>query len=201
MIPVKFTLYQFDELSDDIKKQLIDQCKDGGLALPDEWYEDTIENWETKLIEIGFLNPLIKFSGFYSQGDGASFDAEIAIEKFINKESEVEKNICGQILSDELPNFVIRKREFANHYCHEKTREVYHNFEHKDPNLVLLQAKIEAIRLEKSKEIYLDLRSEYESWFTDEAAKEYLSEQKDTYYFKNGMEFCFDFETIGITIE
>jgi hypothetical protein len=39
------------------------------------WYESLLDDWKERLEEMGFGNPDIGFSGFSSQGDGASFTA------------------------------------------------------------------------------------------------------------------------------
>jgi len=54
------------------------------LAVMDEfWSEDTLEEWKTALSQIGFANAEIAYSGFWSQGDGASFTASVDLPKLI----------------------------------------------------------------------------------------------------------------------
>lgn len=48
--------------------------------IPDDWYEWVTDEWKEKLEALGFRNPEIQFSGFGSQGDGASFTAD-AVER------------------------------------------------------------------------------------------------------------------------
>jgi len=43
-----------------------------------------IDYWIEKLQDIGFEDAQIEYTGFYSQGDGASFTASVNIEKLIN---------------------------------------------------------------------------------------------------------------------
>jgi len=50
-------------------------------ATMDNWYEYTFDTWKSALDQIGFENAAIQFSGFWSQGDGASFTADIDVEK------------------------------------------------------------------------------------------------------------------------
>lgn len=45
--------------------------------IPDDWYADTLAEWKTKLAALGYANADIRFSGFGSQGDGASFAANV----------------------------------------------------------------------------------------------------------------------------
>lgn len=52
-----------------------------GLASMSDWYDDIYELWEKALDEIGFEDAKIAFTGFWSQGDGASFTAGVDLEK------------------------------------------------------------------------------------------------------------------------
>lgn len=42
-----------------------------------EWYDFIYDDWKETLENAGFINPEIHFSGFWSQGDGACFDAAV----------------------------------------------------------------------------------------------------------------------------
>ena len=54
-------------------------------ATDDEfWYECTYDEWKRGLEQIGFENPQLAFSGFWSQGDGASFTATIDLAKMVD---------------------------------------------------------------------------------------------------------------------
>ena len=73
------------ELSDDDKgvtfAQLSDRAKDHarskyGGVLDSHWSEHILDEWKAELEDMGFGRVVISFSGFYSQGDGASFTAE-----------------------------------------------------------------------------------------------------------------------------
>lgn len=46
-------------------------------AVDDHWYEYTLELWTGALAQMGFSDAEIAFSGFWSQGDGASFTSNI----------------------------------------------------------------------------------------------------------------------------
>lgn len=60
----------FKELSESEKWELVE-----GLT-GDDWHECIINDQLDELREIGFLEPDIQFSGFWSQGDGASFTCD-----------------------------------------------------------------------------------------------------------------------------
>lgn len=64
------TIHTFDELDDDAKQAAIESNRESQVT--DEWYEHTIENWQSLLSAIGIKEAEIRFSGFCSQGDGAT---------------------------------------------------------------------------------------------------------------------------------
>ena len=67
--------------------ELSDRAKAYALATygqpPDDWYECVYENAKQEGKERGFLIEDIQFSGFHSQGDGASWTGEVNFAKFI----------------------------------------------------------------------------------------------------------------------
>jgi hypothetical protein len=46
-----------------------------------DWHDYILEFWQSALSQIGFDDPKISFTGFWSQGDGASFTAHIDVAK------------------------------------------------------------------------------------------------------------------------
>lgn len=53
-------------------------------ATDHEWWEYCYEKWQDALDQIGFTDAKISFSGFWSQGDGASFSSGINPERLID---------------------------------------------------------------------------------------------------------------------
>jgi hypothetical protein len=73
-----FTYAELKELGstkaiDKARQWLQDAITDG------EWHEYILELWQSALSQIGFTDPRISYSGFWSQGDGASFTAKIDV--------------------------------------------------------------------------------------------------------------------------
>jgi len=68
-------VYNFNELSDDAKETAIEKLRETACQW-DDWHEYTLELAKQILQDFGFENPEISYSGFWSQGDGASFTAE-----------------------------------------------------------------------------------------------------------------------------
>lgn len=70
--------FSFDELSPEIQEKVLSNYKEEYQDKIDSWwYEDVIENFKSGLEELGLENIECNFSGFWSQGDGASFTAGV----------------------------------------------------------------------------------------------------------------------------
>ena len=77
------TVYSFSELLKTGKESAIERarCRLKEIALSDDWYEYEISVWKSALEQVGFVRPEINFSGFGSQGDGASFTSSCDTER------------------------------------------------------------------------------------------------------------------------
>lgn len=73
------TYLTFDELNQDQKSKVLDNLRD--INTDYEWYDTDKEDFHTILGLLGFENISSEFTGFYSQGDGASFKADFIIPK------------------------------------------------------------------------------------------------------------------------
>lgn len=76
-------IYTFSELPDCLQEQIIEKRRYWEVE-DNFWYESTLDWWKDKLQTMGFEDPDIWFSGFYSQGDGASFTAWCDHQKILN---------------------------------------------------------------------------------------------------------------------
>lgn len=71
---ITVTYLKFNELNDDQKKKVLDNLRNINVD-HDEWNDFLIEDFKTKLESLGFIDIKVYWSGFWSQGDGASFTA------------------------------------------------------------------------------------------------------------------------------
>lgn len=171
-------LYEFSELSEQVKKSVLDKLRYINTEYL-EWYDSDFDFWIDKLKEAGFTDAKIFFSGFSSQGDGACFDANIDLSKFTDNARLLR-------LAEQTP-FYISKTRFGNHYSHEKTR--YVDFDsialERQTNihnaLSELCQKIEALRLSISKEIYRDLENTFDGLTSDAAIIETIESNGYTF--------------------
>lgn len=81
-------VYDFQEMLDGeadnvFSSKAVDKAREWLLlAVTDpDWYEYVFELWKSALAEIGFEDAEFQFSGFWSQGDGASFTATVDLPK------------------------------------------------------------------------------------------------------------------------
>lgn len=84
------TVYSFKEMLELEKEKKVttkavervrNQLKE--ISTDGEWWDNTKDDMKTALDQVGFENADISFSGFGSQGDGASFTADINVAKLL----------------------------------------------------------------------------------------------------------------------
>ncbi len=84
------TVYRFDELLDlheqgKVSKRAVEKAREWLTEgqTDHQWYDYLFELWRDALDQIGFTEAEIAFSGFWSQGDGASFTASVDMERLV----------------------------------------------------------------------------------------------------------------------
>jgi len=133
------TTYKIGDHPD--KAAVIEKHRDINVDIRD-WYEFTVDDWKEKLEALGYRNPEIQYSGFWSQGDGASFTSDsvpshatdpdvIAAWELVQRmtllagQSGWEMGAIGPIDQWELEGMVSgRVYRHGHHYSHENTVSV-----------------------------------------------------------------------------
>lgn len=128
-MPTEVTIqaYKFDELDERAKERVRRWHNE---TLHDEWYEFIIDEAKTKGYDYGFSIDDVRFSGFYSQGDGASWTGCIRIRRFIEAcippehKLYTRAQIYAELVADGWvePSVDVTRRSF--HYVHENTMGV-----------------------------------------------------------------------------
>ena len=120
---VEITLYQFDELSDKAKEKATNYYIENWMS--HDWWDCTYEMMkEEGEHKHGFRVDDIRFSGFCSQGDGASWCGAVNIKDWIaSKPTTYQEHPTTQIvlaLIDEgwIDN-IVPVTFGTGHYCHE----------------------------------------------------------------------------------
>lgn len=190
MRTIKVKVYKFEELKPEIQEKIIEESRYINVEYGN-WASITLDEWEKKLKAMGFEDINIEYSGFSSQGDGASFTGKITDQESLIKLMEgIDKEKYKPL------RFAMRREEVElyaniinldNHYSHEKTKrleldmdEIANNINPKRLEILEqladdLEATLEEKRFELSKEIYKALEGEYEGLTSDEAVKDTLT--------------------------
>ena len=78
-VTITKTYLKFNELNEKQQRKVLDNLRDINVGY--EWYEFIREEFHNDLETLGFSNIKSQFSGFWSQGDGASFSAIFDLPK------------------------------------------------------------------------------------------------------------------------
>lgn len=90
------------DLPPDVQEKVIDEHRDWNVEAGYDWWENVYEDWTRRLEELGFNDVEISFSGFSSQGDGASFTAKsIDVLQYLKtiEKSKILEAQAGQIVN------------------------------------------------------------------------------------------------------
>ena len=119
MRTIELKVYKFNELSDEAKAKVLERHRNWNVDYTD-WYDCVYEIWQEKLAAVGFDDAKIHFSGFWSQGDGACFDAEI--KALIFAKAHGYNDLECHIIEMFDPRYKIEN--VNSHYSHENCRDV-----------------------------------------------------------------------------
>ena len=190
-----FNVYKFDELSPEVQTKWLDKHRDWNTEVFD-WSDDTREDYQNTLNEIGFEGAKVEFSGFSCQGDGASFTAErLDIPKLLKKLDETSNN--SKKFNRFIPKlwnsgaFSLSIKVLSYNYSHEGTKRVELDdcIPERLKRLGLLVSdfrdEVEALRLDLCRDFYTGLQNEYDYLTSDDAIKESV-DCNDLEFLENG---------------
>lgn len=150
-------VYKASELNEKARRKVVEKYWD--INVDFAWYEFAIDDFKDKLRdEFGLSCVEIQFSGFCSQGDGASFTGQFSKEyiELIIKENNL--NIDAETVE------VSIRRIYGSRYVHEKS--CYIDVEYLGggdcTDIGKLENILEKKRLEYCKIIYKNLEEEHE---------------------------------------
>lgn len=185
---IEITAYEFSELSPEIQEKVLEDYRYVIVELNNDWHRPIIESFEEDMLEYG-IEPDVSFTGFGSQGDGASFiattcDTDLLIRKLYETGHEISENA---LLDSKDYTIVIGRN--VNHYVHENTMyvnyfsgggiDLFPDEEEKLTNVVLEWART------KAKELYKNLEKYWDELTSDEEIIEYFKENEFLFY-ENG---------------
>jgi len=174
----------FPELTPEAQQKAIEKYIE---SEQEDWSGEYVKDqWKEKLEALGFEDVEISYSGFSSQGDGASFTS---------KQFDLCSMLANLKLVSKAPGLYRKFKEydyFAAHHC--TVRRICHQYAHYNTVRVEIEeygtehpqqelareALTEAVR-ELCKEMYKALEASYESLDNEEHAREYLDNNDDEY--------------------
>ena len=124
-IEITITAYAYSELQGTAKERAREKLVE--WRTDHEWWDCVYEASKEKGEELGFNIEDIRFSGFCSQGDGASWTGSVDLLEFIEKHADKESASFGEdmILCELIRNDWVNKElhivRRSYHYCHENT--------------------------------------------------------------------------------
>ena len=189
------SLFCIKELSGKARERALETCRHWNVEDSD-WWEYVYEEWKEKLAELGYNDVDIRFSGFWSQGDGASFTGKVDVHKWLESHNMKEKMSVGMF--DDICNYfsVTVERLYGSRYVHEHTVDVVIGDNYCSTWTDELENLSDQIRCQikdevhdLSCEIYRDLEREYEGQVSDEAVIDSL-EANEVLFDENGDQFC-----------
>jgi hypothetical protein len=174
------------------RRALLDKHRDWYIEF-DFWYEGIIEQWKEKLEELGFRDVDIAWSGFWCQGDGASFTAKSIRVRDYMKARKLSRRFpsVARILQWDWDVWGFVYRTGYYHYVHEHSVIVnlennYCSEDRERENRVYnqigeLEAYIQEDVRELSKQIYRELEQEYDHYTSDEEIEAVLADREFDY--------------------
>ena len=176
-------IYPFSELNDKAKNRALESFRD--INVDYDWWDSVYEMWTESLREeIGINKAEISSSGFYSQGDGASFSGNIDnkwLSNFVIEHKDSYPILASRIASQETESkieifdAVVIRNQSRN--SHEYTCRVSVDVPVSDEvgiegEVGNLEIALEEIRLNLCRELYRDLERQYEFLTSDEMIAE-----------------------------
>ena len=189
------TVYTFNELSDAAKEKAREWYRDG--ALDYDWWDFVYDYWQSALDLIGFTDAKISFSGFSSQGDGASFTSGVDFGKvcaFVLGQTDVsefgdtlttldvrqfnERHVDWLWSFDVCNDISYRVIRTSSRYSHENTCKVesdgYSAHDSIDEAMRVFEEDLEELRRDLCHKIYRSLESGHDYLMSDESVDEMI---------------------------
>ena len=190
-----YTTYSFNELAPDVQQNAIDNTRNDGHYMSDEWWNYTYDLAKEAGNLMGLTIEDIWFSGFCSQGDGASMKASYNYAK--GWKQALTKN-CGSTLLEELTTigqafqdaqapylYQLEATTAQSGHYHSQSTQVWHGEDQYRDIGDGEDAICEAIT-DFTSWIYRQLEQEYDHINSDEMVKESI-ESNDWQFTKEGV--------------
>ncbi len=180
-------IYGYKDLSQTAREKVLNDLQDINVV-DDSWFEGVYEKVKRDLEHQGCSGIKINFSGFFSQGDGASFTARtFDISKYIKSLEKLEMNLPVEFASIESDDIDAEITRTSHQYVHENT--VKFKILDNTPLDDDLVNRVDEWMNERlpyiCKDIYSQLQREYEH-LTSQDSVESTIEANEYVFFENG---------------
>jgi hypothetical protein len=169
---------QYNELSDEAKERAFNDFKNREIY-DNHWAHHVLEDWVERLEDVGIDTEVydIHWSGFHSQGDGASFEGSINLKEFLEAHPDLKarhsalymSTVPFDTLSDDYAEYMVLLRKTQHHsYYHENTITLEWDIETNDVvgkfDKVMTNAEPDILKTcrEHMRSLYNDLQNAYE---------------------------------------
>ena len=119
---IEVEVFKYDELSDQAKQKAREWYIEG---MDYEWWEGVYEMATEDGKEKGFYIDKIYFSGFCSQGDGASWTGQVDVRQWLeeNLPDSIGLSAWCQLIQEDIVDKFCKVVANNSHYCHESTMQ------------------------------------------------------------------------------
>ena len=176
----RFGVYKFDELSKEAQEKALEKQREfeGEIWTADDYL---IPNFKEEMEKYGVSRIDVSYSGFWSQGDGASFTGLVDLKKYI-KETKQEKyyaKLLKAMENEDVDDSLLIERT-SHQYAHENTiraNDVRYNGEDKEIQAQAdrLSEEMTSFAREKSRELYKQMNDDYDNATSDESLKDSIN--------------------------
>lgn len=188
----KHTVYNFEELSNEAQEKALNTLHE--INLDYEWYTFTIEDKEAALEAQGVDNIDIQFSGFWSQGDGASITFNINDLKKFMKHHKISNKFKLVYNNEDVIVANVTRASYP-HYVHENmvrgdvSIHGYIDDDMTSEKINKLEEQVNAFEewlteyiRDESQELYKALEAEYSYLTSEEGIKETIEVNQYEFY-------------------
>ncbi len=185
-----YTVYKFNELSEEQQKKVLDRYRDFNTDENSDWYDSVYDDAKQVAELMGIDVDKIYFSGFWSQGDGACFEGRYsykkgslkAVKSYAPLDNELHR-IAKELTAIQKQNFykLEARIKHSGFYQHSNCTKFYITKEGEyyfDSNDSYVRDNDKAALVPVIRDfmdwIYKQLEKEYEYLTSDEAIKESL---------------------------
>lgn len=178
----------FDQLPESLQQEAIDTETKFRREDNDWWDSFILDEWKVKLAKMGFDDAQINYSGFSSQGDGASFICKhVNICKFLrwHKGANEYRTLYNYLQEGGYVDASLYRSD--HHYCHEYTVSANIDFSYYgedsarsdrlDDQVNRFEDWLVQEQRNLAKQIYHELKEEYFQYTDDDNILQYLKDQ------------------------